>query len=112
VDANGLVTFTGLGEGQYTLSETKTPGGYNTMDPITFKIEFNESTKVFSTNRNDMVVSSDGKTISAVILNHAGGTLPHTGGIGTTIFYVVGSIMILGAGILFITKKRMGRESD
>jgi fimbrial isopeptide formation D2 family protein/LPXTG-motif cell wall-anchored protein len=112
VDANGLVTFTGLGEGQYTLSETKTPGGYNTMDPITFKIEFNESTKVFSANRDDITASSDGKTLSVIILNHAGGTLPHTGGIGTTIFYVVGSIMLLGAGILFITKKRMGRESD
>jgi LPXTG-motif cell wall-anchored protein len=111
VDENGLVTFTGLGEGHYTLTETTTPAGYNTMDPISFDITFDADNTTFKTSRTDLPVSSDG-TISTIILNHAGGTLPHTGGIGTTIFYVVGSIMLLGAGILFITKKRMGRESD
>jgi LPXTG-motif cell wall-anchored protein len=111
VDENGLVTITGLGEGHYTLTETTTPAGYNTMDPISFDITFDADNTTFKTSRTDLPVSSDG-TISTIILNHAGGTLPHTGGIGTTIFYVVGSIMLLGAGILFITKKRMGRESD
>jgi fimbrial isopeptide formation D2 family protein/LPXTG-motif cell wall-anchored protein len=111
VDENGMVTFTGLGEGTYTLTETQTPAGYNTMDKITFKISYDESTKTFSTNRNDLPCT-DGKTIKAVILNHAGGSLPHTGGIGTTIFYVVGTILVLSAGILLITKKRMGREQN
>ena len=46
----------------------------------------------------------------AEIPNTEGTSLPSTGGIGTTIFYVVGSILVVAAGILLITKKRMGRE--
>ena len=44
------------------------------------------------------------------IVNNAGAVLPSTGGIGTTIFYVVGSILVIAAGVLLITKKRMSRE--
>ena len=44
------------------------------------------------------------------IENNSGTVLPSTGGIGTTIFYVVGSILVVAAGVLLITKKRMSRE--
>ena len=46
--------------------------------------------------------------VSADIENNTGSTLPETGGMGTTIFYVVGSILVLGAVVLLVTKKRMG----
>ncbi|MBR1560247.1 MAG: LPXTG cell wall anchor domain-containing protein [Clostridia bacterium] len=41
-------------------------------------------------------------------INYTGATLPSTGGVGTTIFYVAGSLMVLAAAILLITKRRMG----
>ena len=47
---------------------------------------------------------------SATIVNRAGSLLPSTGGIGTTIFYVVGGLLAAGAGVLLITKKRMRKE--
>lgn len=54
-------------------------------------------------------VVTDG-TLTASVLNLHGLLLPSTGGIGTTIFYVVGGLLVLGAGVLLITKKRMGRS--
>jgi fimbrial isopeptide formation D2 family protein/LPXTG-motif cell wall-anchored protein len=111
VDENGLLSFTGLGAGTYTLSETKTPAGYNTMTPLTFEITFDGAKKQFASNRGYME-TDDGLTFTTIILNHAGSTLPQTGGIGTTIFYVVGTVMILGAAVLLVVKKRMSREGD
>ena len=63
-------------------------------------------------------MKKDGKTehtmasgeIYGEIENNSGTVLPSTGGIGTTIFYVVGSILVVAAGVLLITKKRMNRE--
>jgi LPXTG-motif cell wall-anchored protein len=49
-------------------------------------------------------------TIKSDIANFSGSTLPSTGGIGTTIFYVVGTILVLGAGIVLVTRKRMSHE--
>jgi fimbrial isopeptide formation D2 family protein/LPXTG-motif cell wall-anchored protein len=109
VNDQGVVVFTGLGAGEYTLSETKTPSGYNTMSAIDFTISFDKTDKTFSSSRND-IATTDNLTFHAKILNHAGSSLPNTGGIGTTIFYVVGTVMILCAGVLLITKKRMARE--
>ena len=43
-----------------------------------------------------------------VVVNNAGATLPETGGIGTTIFYVLGAVLVLGAIVMLVTKKRMG----
>ena len=45
--------------------------------------------------------------LATKVVNKSGSTLPETGGIGTTIFYVVGVILMLGAGVLLVTKKRM-----
>ena len=45
------------------------------------------------------------------IVNQKGSLLPSTGGIGTTIFYIIGGVLVLGAAILLITKKRMSREA-
>ena len=74
----------------YYLEETKAPEGYNKLA---------EEKEV-----------NLGSTTSIDVVNNAGSVLPSTGGIGTTIFYVVGSIMVVAAGVLLITKKRMSRE--
>ena len=60
--------------------------------------------------------TTDGKiedgTVSGEIINQKGSTLPSTGGIGTTIFYVAGGILVAGAGVTLIAKKRMSKKEE
>lgn len=102
----GKIALTGLDSGIYSLKEIEAPTGYSKLTaPITFTI----------TNASDAakkgIVSytSDGAPATGTIkvLNNAGTTLPGTGGIGTTIFYVIGGGLMAAAAILLITKKRM-----
>ncbi len=109
VQADGTVTFKGLGAGEYTITETKTLPGYNTIDPITFTLTFDAETKTFKSN-NDKVTVGGNNTLETSIVNQKGSLLPSTGGIGTTIFYVVGGILVIGAGILLVAKKRMSNR--
>lgn len=104
VGKDGKVTFSGLGVGTYELEETKVPAGYNKMENITFSITFNKESKEFST-------SGGLGSLVATIDNFSGSTLPSTGGIGTTIFYIIGGILVIGAAILLVTKKRMSKEA-
>ena len=94
-----VASFTGLADGTYTLVETKVPDGYN-------KAADKEVTIKPATTNN----LTTELTVEAEVENNQGTVLPSTGGIGTTIFYVVGSIMVVAAGVLLITKKRMSRE--
>jgi fimbrial isopeptide formation D2 family protein/LPXTG-motif cell wall-anchored protein len=114
-------TFKGLDAGNYKLEETKTPDGYNTIKPIEFTIDAKydvESADPQLTELSTNVTSGDVKSddfksnlsdgsLTAGIVNRKGSLLPSTGGMGTTILYVVGSILVLVAAILLITKKRM-----
>ena len=109
VKADGTVTFKGLGAGEYTITETKTLPGYNTIDPITFTLTFNAETKTFASNNDKVTVGTD-NMLDTSIVNQKGSLLPSTGGIGTTIFYVVGGILVIGAGILLVAKKRMSNR--
>ena len=110
VDAStGTVTFTGLGAGTYTIKESKTPAGYNTIAPITFTLTFNAETKTFVSDNNKVVVGVDNK-LDTTIVNEKGATLPETGGMGTTLFYVIGGVLVLAAVVLLVTKRRMSAE--
>lgn len=123
-DANGLFKVIGLDEGTYKLREIVAPTGYNMLkEDITVVITATTSTTwngvTPSEALTNLAVTADGTAgtgntstgIAAItVVNNAGATLPETGGIGTTIFYVLGSILVLGAGILLVTKKRMGSE--
>ena len=106
-EASGIVKFTGLGAGSYTLTETVTPKGFNTIDPIKFEILFNTETKTFSSSNNEIDLDIVNGTFTTTVVNEAGSKLPSTGGMGTTLFYVFGSVMFVGAAVLLITKKRM-----
>lgn len=110
VDNEGKVTFRGLGAGGYMLAETVTPAGYNTIEPIKFTISFNKDTKTFSTDNKNISVGTD-NTLSTTIVNNAGAELPSTGGIGTTVFYVLGGLLVVCAGVLLITKRRMNKNA-
>ena len=101
-DANGEITFAGLAEGTYTLTETKTNDGYNLLSgPITVTIDA-EGNATFS---GDGATALEGNAVE--INNQSGAVLPSTGGIGTTIFYVVGTILVIGAGVVLVTRRRM-----
>ena len=90
VDENGKANVRGLKPGKYYLEETTTPAGYNTL-----------------VGKKEVVITSKGTaTVPVEVINNQGSELPSTGGIGTTIFYVIGAILVLGAGVLLVARKR------
>ena len=103
--ADGKFNIRGLDAGTYYLKETKTPTGYNTCDVITVKIDAAHEEDATGTSAN--VTFTQDTSLSFDVDNKRGTTLPSTGGIGTTIFYVVGGALMVGAAVLLVTKKRM-----
>lgn len=102
--ANGEINVTGLDEGAYLLIETQAPEGYNKLTAttaltITQTQAYNQITTPLSAGTNGVT--------EVDVQNNAGTVLPSTGGIGTTIIYVVGGLLVVGAIVLLITKKRM-----
>lgn len=114
-------TFSHIDDGEYRLHESKTPTGYNSIDDIYFTVTaehevLSDNPALTSLSGNVTKGSatftyklSDGSA-AADIINRQGSTLPSTGGIGTTIFYVIGAVLVIGAGIVLITRKRMENE--
>lgn len=111
-DSNGKISLKGLKPGTYTLKETKAPSGYN-LDSTEYKIvlDFNGTNIVLKTGEGGSTsgVTFDGTTATAKITvnNESGSTLPSTGGIGTTIFYILGALLVIGCGILLIARRRL-----
>lgn len=126
-------TFRGLDDGDYILRETTTPSGYNTISDITFTVTAEHKIEWTTGERTDILTdltgdtasgditfskvsetikvdnedkNSDNAGLSTTVINKKGSSLPSTGGIGTTIFYVVGAILMVGAAVLLITKRR------
>lgn len=109
-------TWSGLDDGDYKLVETTTPSGYNTIPDIEFTIT---ATHDVTSDKPTLISLSGGDkftgvistgVVSADIENQSGAQLPSTGGIGTTIFYVLGSVLVIGAAVLLVTKKRMSTK--
>lgn len=109
VDDMGIITFEGLSEGTYTLTETKAPNGYNTISPIEIVITANPTFDApnWKVTKGGNELSNGRGIYDFTVENNMGVTLPGTGGIGTTIFYVVGGMLVAAAFVLLITKKRM-----
>ncbi|WP_418752091.1 isopeptide-forming domain-containing fimbrial protein [Frisingicoccus sp.] len=103
-ETTGKFNIVGLDAGTYILKETNTPDGYNTCADVTITIGANHQEQT-SGSAVDMTLN-EGSTMNNQIENNKGTTLPGTGGIGTTIFYVVGGILVVGAAVLLIAKKR------
>lgn len=121
----GVITIKGVKSGEYSITEVAAPDGYNKLaNPVSVT-----ATKTGETSTNttfyldadgnvtetvtETVVTYENKNIAAtavLVVNKAGLELPSTGGMGTTIFYVLGGVLVVGAAILLITKKRMNSE--
>ena len=103
----------GIDDGEYMIKEIITPAGYNSIEPIKFTVtadhEIESADPKFTslTGGDDFTGAVSTGTLTTKIENRMGSTLPGTGGIGTTIFYVVGGGLMVAAAILLITKKRM-----
>lgn len=107
----GNITIKGLDDAvDYYLYETKAPAGYNRLtEPVKFKInatydETGDSCTAVSTKVGDKAAVTG---LKVSVENNAGTTLPSTGGMGTTVFYVVGGGLMAVAVVLLVTKKRM-----
>ena len=115
---DGKIAIVGLDEGTYSLKETKAPTGYNLLSaPISLVIEASDvhTTPYTGSNASDELtaitlngVSGDTTSgaVSTTVENNKGSVLPETGGIGTTIFYVCGGIIVAAAAVLLIVKLR------
>ncbi len=117
----------GLGSGTYYLQETAAPQGYNPLDhdipvvititedttkkppevTVTAKVDGEDADITNGTIQLTASQSSAQPVATGTIGNAAGTVLPSTGGIGTTLFYVIGTILVLGAGVVLVTKRRV-----
>lgn len=114
----------GLDDGEYVLVETTVPAGYNKAPNVEFKITASHVADCSSTEREAVLesVTVNNEKVSpkmdetttngwfdTQVVNNSGVILPSTGGMGTTIIYVLGGILLAGAAIVLVTKKRMAQ---
>ena len=97
-DKDGMIIIRGLDNDKtYTLTETENPNpGYNMLSGPTTLTLVKDEGEAYTTNTYDQVE------------NNKGTVLPSTGGIGTTMFYVIGAILVIGAGVVLVSRRRMG----
>ena len=119
INSTNGVELKGLANGLYKLTETKAPEGYVIVEgSVTFKLENGKVTFVNITETGvEEIDPLEGYTITEktatipvkiTVANPSGTPLPHTGGIGTTIFYILGSLLAVGCGIVLIARRRAG----
>lgn len=98
---SGKFTIQGLGAGTYYLTETKQPDGYNKLSgPVTVVIDKDGQVKVKNGDAYDEVTQ-------VKVENKSGTVLPSTGGAGTTMIYLIGGALVLGSGVVLVTKRRV-----
>ena len=100
-NTQGKIKIDGLDSDTYYLREIKAPAGYNALgQDVEVKI-------TGATTKEDGSDSLTYTTVVAEINNQSGTELPSTGGMGTTVFYILGSVLVLGAAVVLVTRKRM-----
>lgn len=105
--ADGKFNIAGLDAGTYTLKETTVPNGYNKCDNVTIVISATHKPNDSGVGATTLNMAES--TLNNIVENKQGATLPTTGGMGTTLFYVLGSVLVLGAVVLLVSKKRMSK---
>ena len=115
--SDGTIIFNDLGAGTYTFTEIAAPEGYNKLaEPIEVTISFTAPEGEIKTGEEKCTWEATGDgaefdsatgTVKVTIENNSGSTLPSTGGMGTTLFYILGAVLVLGAGVVLISRRRM-----
>lgn len=96
---NGYIRLNGLSAGTYILEETKAPDGYNKLE--------NTITIIVTKNGEAKKITKDGEVVTQIdVKNNSGSLLPSTGGMGTTLIYLIGGALVLGSGFVLANKKR------
>ena len=121
--ADGMIIIRGLAGGEYIVTETKAPDGYNKLTAsITMPLEQggNPTAGVNVTDVNK-TLAADGSPLSTPVAfqnvhvkeieNNRGTVLPETGGIGTTLFITLGALAVIGTGLFLVTNKRISKEN-
>lgn len=119
-DAEGKLVFKGLLAGEYTLTETKPLPNYNKIDPMKVTITADAPEDSSGVPSLEVTINKEAEgdfqvvdgVVTTSIVNRQGALLPEAGGIGTTIFYILGGILVVGAAVLLITKRRMGASEE
>lgn len=113
VSVEGEMTVQGLDIGTYYLKEMIAPNGYNLLDDA-IVINIEATANADGSDVETISVSQDGTVVECVKIENKSGTkLPFTGGIGSTIFFVIGGILVIGACVLLITYLRVsGKKED
>ena len=120
IKGEALSTFEwkGIDDGKYKLVETTTPAGYNTIADIEFTVTatheivsdhpaLTDLSGNATTGEVTFTANTTEGSLSTDVINKSGTELPETGGMGTTMFYVIGGILVLAAVVLLVTKRRM-----
>jgi len=121
--------FTGLDDGDYVLSEKVTPQGYNGIADIEFTISASHDTESADPKLTELHVTSPltaeitsgsvdannavySGIINGTVVNKSGATLPETGGIGTTLFYLFGGLMTAGSALVLVVRRRADADEE
>ena len=112
-DSKGEGSFDGLADGTYYLVEFAAPDGYNrlsTPQKVEVKGKNVDTTEMENVAQAGQTEFDEAIDATANVQNQSGTPLPSTGGMGTTILYILGTILVLGAGLTLITKRRMSAK--
>ena len=130
--ADGTFKIAGLDDGTYYLREIQAPNGYNLLeedvqlvitadtengqnwagDPATALTALNMTITVGEAGPTQVRGDLEGGTVGVTVENNQGATLPETGGMGTTLFYIIGGLLVVGAGILLVVRIRMKAHNE
>lgn len=125
--ADGLIIVKGVASGTYEIRETQAPAGYNRRtDPVEVTATQTGNTTTNSwiiLDENGNIVDNETSTTQKVtvtiddisasvefVVNKAGTALPSTGGTGTTMIYIIGAVLVIGAGVLLVVHRRMSTK--
>ena len=97
----------GLDAGTYKLYEVVTPAGYDTAEPVDIVIT---ATHAENENLVGQVTVTGTNSTGATVINTKNGSLPETGGMGTTLIYGAGALMVAGAAVVYVTNKRTRKD--
>ena len=128
-DENGLFNIAGLDDGTYYLREIQAPNGYNLLeDDVKLVItadtangqDWNSGIATDALTGLTIAVNdgelqpgnTDTGIVNVTVENNGGATLPETGGMGTTLFYIIGGLLVVGAGILLVVRIRMKAHNE